>query len=93
MGVSSHCRWWYDRGSAWRQLDDHCKLEPTPISRGAIEGAFAVQKDNEASVAMAVLASWSAVHGLAMLMVDGRSDEARSPDVLVEGVMRTSSTG
>jgi len=57
------------------------------ISRGAIEGAFAVEKD-KASIAMAVLSTWSAIHGLAMLIVDGRSDEAGSPNVLVEGVMQ-----
>ena len=44
--------------------------------------------NNEASVAMAIPATWSAIHGLAMLIVDGRSDEARSPGVLVEGKMQ-----
>ena len=60
------------------------------ISRGAIEGAFAVEDDKAsmASIAMAVLSTWSAIHGLAMLIVDGRSDEAGTPNVLVDGVMQ-----
>lgn len=58
------------------------------VARGAGEGSFAVSPDDEASIAMAVLSAWSTVHGLSMLIVDGKSDSAVKPELLVEGVMR-----
>lgn len=57
------------------------------VVQGTEEGTFAVASDNELSVAMAVLSAWSAVHGLSMLIVDGKSDAAIEPKVLVDGVM------
>ena len=57
------------------------------VVQGAEDGIFAVSSDNGLSIAMAVLSAWSAVHGLSMLIVDGKSDGAIEPKMLVDGVM------
>ncbi len=57
------------------------------VARGVKDGSFAVGNDRELSSALAVLSAWSAVHGLSMLIIDGKTDAALEPTVLVEGVM------
>lgn len=54
---------------------------------GADDGLFAVSATDETSLGVAVLTVWSAVHGLATLIVDGKTDAAVSPEVLVDGMM------
>jgi len=57
------------------------------VVRGADDGLFTVSATEETSIGMAVLAAWSAVHGLSMLIVDGKTEAAAKPDVLVDGLM------
>ena len=57
------------------------------IERGARESRFSVA-DDEASLDAAVLCVWSTVHGLAMLIIDGRSDQLATPADLAGMVMR-----
>lgn len=57
------------------------------VVRGANDGLFAASIDDEQSIAMAVLGAWSAVHGLSMLVVDGKTEAAAGSDVLADGVM------
>ena len=57
------------------------------VVRGAEDGLFAVSAVDEAAIAMAVLSAWSAVHGLSMLVVDGKTEAAAGPEVLADGVM------
>lgn len=47
------------------------------IRRGAKEGVFAVDPNDEASLSAATLAAWSIVHGLTTLFIDGLIDDKR----------------
>ena len=58
------------------------------IVQGAGEHLFCVNGNDESSIAMAVLSAWSTVHGLAMLVVDGKTDHAEGVEALAEAVMR-----
>lgn len=58
------------------------------IERGADENQFNVSKKDEASIAMAALSVWSIVHGLAMLIVDEKSDQRAAPEAQARRVMR-----
>ncbi len=57
------------------------------VVRGADDGLFAASIDDEQSIAVAVLSAWSAVHGLSMLVVDGKTEATAGSDVLADGVM------
>jgi AcrR family transcriptional regulator len=57
------------------------------IMNGAKQGALAIAPDDEPALEMAILATWATVHGLAMLIIDGKS-KAEPVDALVEGIMR-----
>lgn len=57
------------------------------VERGAREGRFSVASDDEASVAAIVLCVWSTVHGLAMLIIDGKSEQSTAPAELAGAVM------
>ncbi len=58
------------------------------ISRGARSGLFAVDPDDGAAFGMAILSCWSAVHGLTMLIVDGKAGVELQHKELVQGLMR-----
>jgi len=58
------------------------------IARGARAGLFAVDADDPASLTMATLSCWSALHGLTTLVVDARVEAARPLPELVDGLMR-----
>ena len=57
------------------------------IEWGARERRLLVPED-ETSIEAAVLCVWSTVHGLAMLIIDGRSDPSTTPADLAGAVMR-----
>jgi AcrR family transcriptional regulator len=56
------------------------------IERGARSGAFAIAPDDSRARAIATLAAWAAVHGLAMLAIDKRADARVTIDELVDGI-------
>ncbi len=60
------------------------------ILRGARDGSFSVDPDNEDEVAAAVVSAWSLVHGLTLLAIDGLA--ARETDLetdrLIDPVLR-----
>jgi AcrR family transcriptional regulator len=58
------------------------------ILRGARSGLFALAPDDGAALGMAILSCWSAVHGLAMLIVDGKAQLELPHRDLVQGLMR-----
>jgi AcrR family transcriptional regulator len=58
------------------------------ILRGARSGLFALAPDDEAALGMAILSCWSAVHGLAMLIIDGKAEVELPHRDLVQGLMR-----
>ena len=57
------------------------------VVRGADSGLFAVSAGDAQSIALAVLSAWSTVHGLSMLILDGKTEKAEDPEVLVTQVM------
>lgn len=57
------------------------------VVRGVDDGLFAASVGDERSIAMAVLSAWSTVHGLSMLIVDGKTEKAADPEALVTCVM------
>jgi len=57
------------------------------VVRGARAGRFAVAPDDRAALAAAVLTSWSVVHGLSTLIIDGENVEGRSTHDIVEQVL------
>ena len=61
------------------------------IRQGAVEGAFKVAPDDEEALAAAVLAAWSLVHGLTMLLIDGLASMP-TPMNLQQILERVSST-
>ena len=63
------------------------------ILRGARSGHFALAPEDRADLEMASLSCWSAVHGLAMLLVDAKADAALPPPDLVDGLFRFVLTG
>lgn len=58
------------------------------ILRGARSGLFALAPGDETALGMAILSCWSAVHGLAMLIVDGKAEVELPHRDLVQGLMR-----
>ena len=54
---------------------------------GGREQRFAVDDCEAGRVAMAVLAAWSAVHGLDMLLVDSKAEQSGEPAMLADGGM------
>ena len=59
------------------------------IERGARSGAFAIAPEDSRGRAIATLAAWAAVHGLAMLAIDKRADARLSLGELVDGITDT----
>jgi AcrR family transcriptional regulator len=59
------------------------------IERGARSGAFAIDVNDTRGQAIAVLAAWSAVHGLTLLIIDGIALPHASPNELIKGVTKT----
>ncbi len=57
------------------------------VLRGARDGLFAVAPDDAQALAMATLACWSAVHGLTMLVIDGKADTNVPIRTLVDGLV------
>lgn len=51
------------------------------------DGLFAVSAEDENAIALAVLSTWSAVHGLSMLIVDGKAGTTVGTDVLASGML------
>lgn len=51
------------------------------VMRGAAEGVFGVDPSDPTNVAVAVLTSWSVVHGFTLLAIDGFARSAESYDV------------
>ncbi len=63
------------------------------ILRGAQSGIFAVEPEDEEAREMAHLACWSALHGLAMLIIDAKAETALTPRIIVERLMKYLSNG
>lgn len=58
------------------------------ILRGARSGLFALAPEDQAELGMATLSCWSAVHGLAMLIVDAKAEAVLPLCDLVDGLIR-----
>jgi AcrR family transcriptional regulator len=58
------------------------------IFRGARSGLFALDPDDKPALGTTILSCWSAVHGLAMLIVDGKAEVDLPHADLVQGLMR-----
>ena len=58
------------------------------ILRGARSGLFALAPEDQAELGMATLSCWSAVHGLAMLIVDAKAEAVLPLRDLVDGLIR-----
>jgi AcrR family transcriptional regulator len=63
------------------------------ILRGSQLDVFDIEPEDEVAREMAHLACWSALHGLAMLIIDAKAETTLTPQTLVEGVMRYLSNG
>ena len=59
------------------------------ILAGARSGIFPISLDDPKGIEIAVLSAWSAVHGLALLLLDNLREEAVAADDLIEGVQQT----
>lgn len=57
------------------------------VVQGAEDGLFAVSAHDENAIALAVLSTWSAVHGLSMLIVDGKTGTTVGADILASGIL------
>jgi AcrR family transcriptional regulator len=58
------------------------------ILRGARSGLFTIAPENQPALAMATLACWSAVHGLAMLVIDAKAEAVQPLTNLVDGLIQ-----
>jgi AcrR family transcriptional regulator len=58
------------------------------ILRGARDGTFVVGADDHAARAMAALYCWSAVHGLTLLVIDGKAEAKLPIHDLVNGLVQ-----
>jgi AcrR family transcriptional regulator len=58
------------------------------ILRGARTGAFAVAPDDPRDMALATIATWSAAHGLTMLVIDKIPRAGLSVDDMIGGMLR-----
>ena len=59
------------------------------ILRGGRAGTFAVSASDQQGQRMAVFFSWSAIHGVTMLLLDGFMESNFTADDLVKGLERT----
>lgn len=59
------------------------------ILRGSRSGVFAIAVDHPRDQSMAVFFSWSAIHGVTMLLLDGFMESNFAADDLVKGLERT----
>lgn len=57
------------------------------VVQGAKDGVFAVSAEDENAIALAALFTWSAVHGLSMLIVDGKAGTTVGTDLLASGIL------
>jgi hypothetical protein len=61
------------------------------IGRGAVDGSFTVPASDRGAVEVTLLTTWSVVHGLTMLFIDGLTGDAAAgqpADRVVEAVLR-----
>lgn len=58
------------------------------IARGARSGEFAISPDDRQGVALTTLATWSAAHGLTMLVIDNIAGPLASVQDMIERVVR-----
>jgi AcrR family transcriptional regulator len=58
------------------------------VLRGAHSGLFTPKPDDAAALGLAALSCWSAVHGLATLLVDSKVDTTLPEHKLVDGVVQ-----
>ncbi|MDE1995135.1 MAG: WHG domain-containing protein, partial [Rhizobiaceae bacterium] len=58
------------------------------LRRGAISGVFAIDPDDAGAREMGHLAVWSALHGLAMLIIDQKAEVDLPAETLLAGVLQ-----